>query len=105
MGALREELRRRGTKVRVARKGVESSKRLGRRRWILESWLSWLMPHRHRTARGRSGLWRVDGLVSGGGDRCDDDGRLVPECQCRSGVWFWGAQALTLTVAIMPRSS
>jgi hypothetical protein len=35
--ALRAELRRRGIAVRIARKGIESSERLGRRRWIVES--------------------------------------------------------------------
>src|SRR5439155_11493290 len=40
--ALRREIRRRGITVRIARKGVESSTRLGRHRWIIESCLSWL---------------------------------------------------------------
>jgi hypothetical protein len=35
--ALRAELRRRGTAVRIARKGIESSVRLGCHRWILDS--------------------------------------------------------------------
>jgi hypothetical protein len=29
-------LRKRGIKVRIARKGVESSTRLGRHRWVVE---------------------------------------------------------------------
>jgi IS5 family transposase len=40
--ALRSEVRRRGIGVRIARKGIESSKRLGRHRWVVESCLSWL---------------------------------------------------------------
>ncbi|MER7894559.1 hypothetical protein ABTX15_32815 [Micromonospora sp. NPDC094482] len=39
--AIRAEVRRRRIVVRVARKGVESSQRLGRHRWIFESCLSW----------------------------------------------------------------
>jgi hypothetical protein len=34
--ALRLALRRRGIKVRIARKGSESSQRLGRHRWVVE---------------------------------------------------------------------
>ncbi|SCG03151.1 hypothetical protein GA0115256_14861, partial [Streptomyces sp. DconLS] len=28
--------------VRIARKGIESSERLGRRRWVIERTMSWL---------------------------------------------------------------
>jgi transposase len=48
---LRAEVRRRGIKVRIARKGIESSKRLGRHRWIIESCLSWLMRYRRLVRR------------------------------------------------------
>lgn len=41
-GALSE----RGIKVRIARKGVESSERLGSYRWVVERTISWL--HRNR---------------------------------------------------------
>jgi hypothetical protein len=34
--ALRAEIRRRGIAVRIARKGVDSSQRLGRHRWIVD---------------------------------------------------------------------
>jgi transposase len=37
--------------VRIARKGVESSQRLGRHRWIVESALSWLMNNRRLARR------------------------------------------------------
>ncbi len=40
--ALREELRRRGITPRIARRGVESSERLGRYRWVVERTISWL---------------------------------------------------------------
>ena len=42
----RKALVRRGIKVRIARKGVESSERLGRYRWVVERTISWL--HRSR---------------------------------------------------------
>lgn len=38
----REALRRRGAVPRIARRGVESSERLGRHRWKVERTLSWL---------------------------------------------------------------
>jgi len=39
---LREWVRDRGIGVRIARKGVESSDRLGRHRWVIERTISWL---------------------------------------------------------------
>ena len=48
--ALRAEITRRGIKVRIARRGIESSQRLGRHRWIIEACLSWLM-NNHRLVR------------------------------------------------------
>ncbi len=51
MRALRAEVRRRGIGVRIARKGVESSERLGRHRWIVESCLSWLQHNRRLVRR------------------------------------------------------
>jgi len=42
----RKALSERGIKVRIARKGVESSERLGRYRWVVERTISWL--HRNR---------------------------------------------------------
>ena len=49
--ALRSEVRRRGIAVRIARKGIESSQRLGRHRWIVEASLSWLMNNRRLVRR------------------------------------------------------
>jgi Transposase DDE domain len=40
--ANRAYLRRRGIRPRIARRGVESSARLGRHRWKVERALSWL---------------------------------------------------------------
>ncbi|MEU2791207.1 IS5 family transposase [Streptomyces sp. NPDC007100] len=37
--------------VRVARKGIESSERLGRRRWVIERILSWLTGYRRLSPR------------------------------------------------------
>lgn len=39
---LRRWLRRRGIRPRIARKGIESSLRLGRHRWVVERTVSWL---------------------------------------------------------------
>jgi len=44
--ALRTEPRRRGVQARIARKGIASSQRLGRHRWIVEACLSWLLRNR-----------------------------------------------------------
>lgn len=46
-----EALKRRGIKRRVARKGVESSQRLGRHRWVVERTLAWLAKYRRLTIR------------------------------------------------------
>ena len=48
---LRREVRARGITVRIARKGIESSQRLGRHRWIVESCLSWLLRNRRLVRR------------------------------------------------------
>lgn len=44
-------LRKRGIKRRIARKGVESSEKLGRYRWVVERTLSWLAKYRRLTIR------------------------------------------------------
>jgi len=48
---LREELRRRSITPRIARRGIESSERLGRHRWVAERTLAWL--NRYRRLRIR----------------------------------------------------
>lgn len=40
-----------GNAVRIAVKGVESSQRLGRHRWVVESCMSWLMRYRRLVRR------------------------------------------------------
>lgn len=47
----RRALRQRHIKVRIARKGIESSKRLGRHRWVVERTLAWLAKYRRLTIR------------------------------------------------------
>jgi transposase len=47
----KEALRRRGIKSRIARKGIESTKKLGRHRWVVERTLAWLSKYRRLTIR------------------------------------------------------
>ena len=47
----RAVLGRRGIKSRIARKGKESSEKLGRHRWVVERTLSWLNRHRRLKVR------------------------------------------------------
>jgi transposase len=47
----RAYLRRRGIASRIARKGIESSERLGRHRWVVERTLAWLNQFRRLTVR------------------------------------------------------
>ena len=48
---LRAWVHRRGIRVRIARKGVETSKKLGRHRWVIERTISWLTGYRRLTIR------------------------------------------------------
>jgi hypothetical protein len=43
---LRTWVRRRGIRVRIVRKGVETSEKLGRHRWVIERSVSWLTGYR-----------------------------------------------------------
>jgi IS5 family transposase len=47
----RRALRRRGITPRIARKGIESSERLGRHRWVVERSLAWLLGFRRLGVR------------------------------------------------------
>jgi transposase len=47
----RRLLRQRGIMPRIARRGVESSQRLGRHRWKVERSLAWLLANRRLTIR------------------------------------------------------
>ena len=47
----RQVLRSRGIKARIARRGVDSSERLGRHRWVVKRTLAWLSCYRRLTVR------------------------------------------------------
>ena len=47
----RQALRQRGILPRIARKGIESSERLGRHRWVVERTLAWLNRFRRLIVR------------------------------------------------------
>lgn len=48
---LRKWIRDRGIIVRIARKGIETSKRLGKHRWVIERSIAWLFGYRRLTIR------------------------------------------------------
>ena len=48
---LRQALRQRGITPRMARRGVESSERLGRFRWVVERSLAWIVAFRRLALR------------------------------------------------------
>jgi transposase len=50
-GPLRAALRQRGITPRIARRGVESSRRLGRHRWVVERTISWQQGFRRLRVR------------------------------------------------------
>ena len=47
----RKALRQRGIKARIARRGVDTSERLGRHRWVVERTLAWLARYRRLVVR------------------------------------------------------
>jgi transposase len=47
----REALRKRGIKARIARRGIDSSEKLGRHRWVVERTLAWLSKYRRLSVR------------------------------------------------------
>jgi len=49
--ACRQALLRRGVKARIARKGIESSTRLGRHRYVIERCLEWITRFRRLVRR------------------------------------------------------
>jgi transposase len=61
--ANRAWLRRRGIRPRIARRGVESSTRLGRHRWKVERALSWLSCFRRLPVRWDRGSGRFLAFV------------------------------------------
>jgi transposase len=47
----RQALRNRGIKARIARRGIDSSEKLGRHRWVVERTLAWLARYRRLSVR------------------------------------------------------
>jgi transposase len=47
----RRALHKRGIRVRIARRGKDSSRRLGRHRWVIERTFAWLSSYRRLTIR------------------------------------------------------
>jgi transposase len=48
---LRTWVRDRGIRVRIARKGIETSKKLGKHRWVIERSIAWLFGYRRLSIR------------------------------------------------------
>jgi transposase len=47
----RKALRKRGITPRIARRGIDSSEKLGRHRWVVERTLAWLSKYRRLSVR------------------------------------------------------
>ncbi len=60
---LRRALRARGIKPRIARRGIDSSERLGRHRWVVERTLSWLLGCRRLGVRYERRADLLQGLL------------------------------------------
>ena len=61
--ALRRALRARGITPRLARRGIDSSERLGRHRWVVERTLSWLLGCRRLGVRYERRADLLQGLL------------------------------------------
>ncbi len=61
--ALRRALRARGITARIARRGVDSSDRLGRYRWVVERTQPWLLGCRRLGVRSERTADRLQGLL------------------------------------------
>ena len=48
---LRQWVRDQGIRVRIARKGIESTTKLGKHRWVIERTMAWLTGYRRLTLR------------------------------------------------------
>ena len=57
----RLKLRQRAIQSRIARRGIDSSERLGRHRWVVERTLAWFARYRRLTVRyeRRANLWEA----------------------------------------------
>ncbi len=61
--ALRDAVRTRGITPRIARRGIDSSERLGRHRWVVERTLSWLLGFRRLGIRYERRADLLQGLL------------------------------------------
>ena len=62
-GRCRRALRKRGIRARIARRGVQSSRRLGRHRWKVERTIAWLLEHRRLQVRDERLAAVLNGLL------------------------------------------
>jgi transposase len=60
---LRRALRSRGIMPRIARRGIDSSERLGRHRWVVERSFSWLLGCRRLGVRYERRVDLLQGLL------------------------------------------
>jgi transposase len=60
---LRRALRARGISPRIARRGIDSSERLGRHRWVVERSLAWLLGYRRLSVRYERRADLLQGLL------------------------------------------
>ena len=60
---MRRALRARGITPRIARRGIDSSARLGRNRWVVERTFSWLLGCRHLGVRYERRADLLQGLL------------------------------------------
>jgi transposase len=61
--ALRHALRARGITPRIARRGIDSSERLGRHRWVVERSFAWLLGYRRLGVRYERRADLLQGLL------------------------------------------
>ena len=83
---LREWVRDRGIGVRIARKGIEPSDRLGRHRWVIERTISWLTGYHRLLIPERGGVTVLDTCTETGREGLPGGMVLGPGFRTRS-VW------------------
>lgn len=62
-GRCRQALRARGIGARIARRKVQSARRLGRQRWKVERTIAWLLEHRRLQVRYERRAAVLEGLL------------------------------------------
>jgi hypothetical protein len=76
----------RGVKRRIARKGVESTMKLGKHRWIVERTIAWLARYRRLTIRDE----RLVGVHRGFLNRPARSAAVTASCGCEMpSKWRW----------------